>query len=74
MSLTEVLNRICDVDMEVAARTQRRLDRLTKPQGSLGRLEQLAVQYCAITSEGKPAVPRGRVYTLPPIMGWSTKV
>jgi nicotinate-nucleotide--dimethylbenzimidazole phosphoribosyltransferase len=63
MSLTEVLNRICDVDMEVAARTQRRLDRLTKPQGSLGRLEQLAVQYCAITSEGKPAVPRGRVYT-----------
>ena len=63
MSLTQVLNRICDVDMEVAERTQRRLDRLTKPHGSLGRLEQLAVQYCAITSEGKPAVPRGRVYT-----------
>ncbi|HET9868736.1 MAG TPA: nicotinate-nucleotide--dimethylbenzimidazole phosphoribosyltransferase, partial [Nitrospira sp.] len=63
MSLTEVLNQICDVDMEVAARTQRRLDRLTKPQGSLGRLEQLAVQYCAITSEAKPAVPRGRIYT-----------
>ena len=63
MSLTEVLNQICDVDMEVAARTQRRLDRLTKPQGSLGRLEQLAVQYCAITSERKPSVPHGRVYT-----------
>lgn len=63
MRLTEVLNQICDVNAEVAARTQCRLDRLTKPQGSLGRLEQLAVQYCAITCEDKPAVPRGRVYT-----------
>jgi nicotinate-nucleotide--dimethylbenzimidazole phosphoribosyltransferase len=63
MRLTEVLSLIRDVDAEAAAATQRRLDRLTKPQGSLGRLEQLAVQYCAITGERKPAVPRGRVCT-----------
>ncbi len=63
MRLTEVLSQIRDVDAEAAAATQRRLDRLTKPQGSLGRLEQLAVQYCAITGERKPAVPRGRVCT-----------
>ena len=63
MNLAHVLEQIGNPDADVAAATQRRLDRLTKPQGSLGRLEALAVQYCAITGERKPAVPRGRVYT-----------
>ena len=63
MTLTEVLEQIRDLDGDVAADTQRRLDRLTKPQGSLGRLEELAVQYCAITGERKPAVPRAMVFT-----------
>ena len=51
MNLTDVLAQIGDTDATVAAETQRRLDRLTKPQGSLGRLEELAVLYCAITGE-----------------------
>src|SRR5215467_3829656 len=63
MTLTKVLEQIRDIDGVVAADTQQRLDRLTKPQGSLGRLEELAVQYCAITGERKPAVPRGMVFT-----------
>ncbi len=63
MNLTEALAQIEDTDAGVAAETQRRLDRLTKPQGSLGRLEELAVQYCAITAERKPAVPRAMVVT-----------
>jgi nicotinate-nucleotide--dimethylbenzimidazole phosphoribosyltransferase len=63
MNLAEVLEQIGAPDAVVAAETQRRLDRLTKPQGSLGRLEALAVQYCAITGERKPAVPRGMVCT-----------
>jgi len=63
MNLTDVLAQIGDTDAAVAAETQGRLDRLTKPQGSLGRLEELAVQYCAITGERKPAVPRGMVVT-----------
>jgi len=63
MTLTEVLEQIRDIDAGVAADTQRRLDRLTKPQGSLGRLEELAVQYCAITGERKPVVPRAMVVT-----------
>jgi nicotinate-nucleotide--dimethylbenzimidazole phosphoribosyltransferase len=42
---------------------QARLDRLTKPLGSLGRLEELAAQYVAITGEVKPNVPRGVVFT-----------
>ena len=63
MDLTEVSENIGEPDAAVAAETQRRLDRLTKPQGSLGRLEELAVQYCAITGERKPTVPCGMVFT-----------
>jgi nicotinate-nucleotide--dimethylbenzimidazole phosphoribosyltransferase len=63
MTLTEVIAQIRDVDAAVAADTQGRLDRLTKPQGSLGRLEELAVQYCTMTGERKPAVPRSVVFT-----------
>jgi nicotinate-nucleotide--dimethylbenzimidazole phosphoribosyltransferase len=36
---------------------------LTKPIGSLGRLEELAARYVMITGEMKPAVPRGAVFT-----------
>jgi nicotinate-nucleotide--dimethylbenzimidazole phosphoribosyltransferase len=63
MNLTQVLADIREPDAAVGAGTQRRLDRLTKPVGSLGRLEQLAVQYCAITGERKPTVPRAMVFT-----------
>jgi nicotinate-nucleotide--dimethylbenzimidazole phosphoribosyltransferase len=63
MTLPEVIAQIRDVDAAVAADTQGRLDRLTKPQGSLGRLEELAVQYCTMTGERKPAVPRSVVFT-----------
>jgi len=63
MNLSDVTERIGAPDAAVAAETQRRLDRLTKPQGSLGRLEELAVQYGAITGERKPTVPRGMVFT-----------
>ncbi|HKT35064.1 MAG TPA: nicotinate-nucleotide--dimethylbenzimidazole phosphoribosyltransferase [Nitrospira sp.] len=63
MKLADVVEQIRGLDEDIAADTQRRLDYLTKPQGSLGRLEALAVQYCAITGERKPAVPRGMVFT-----------
>ena len=63
MNSADVIQQIGEPDAAVAAETQRRLDRLTKPLGSLGRLEELAVQYCGITGESKPAVPRGMVVT-----------
>lgn len=37
------------VDTEVMARARQRLDNLTKPPGSLGKLETLAARTCAIT-------------------------
>lgn len=63
MSLQEVLSRIQPLDTALRKQAQARLDRLTKPLGSLGRLEELAAQYVAITGEMKPTIPRGVVFT-----------
>ena len=63
MSLQTILGRIQPPDQRLLARAQLRLDRLTKPPGSLGRLEGLAAQYVMITGEPKPDVPRGAIFT-----------
>ena len=63
MSLQEIVGRIQPPDRRLLAQAQVRLDRLTKPLGSLGRLEELAAQYVMITGEMKPAIPRGVVFT-----------
>jgi nicotinate-nucleotide--dimethylbenzimidazole phosphoribosyltransferase len=63
MSLQEVLGQIQPLDTALRKRAQARLDRLTKPLGSLGRLEELAAQYVAITGEVKPTIPRCVVFT-----------
>lgn len=63
MTLDEVVRQIQPVDQQCAAKAQAHLDGLTKPLGSLGRLEETAVRYAAITGEVKPNVPRGAVFT-----------
>ncbi len=63
MTIDEAVRLIQPIDRQVAAKAQARLDGLTKPLGSLGRLEETAVQYAAITGEVKPNVPRGAVFT-----------
>lgn len=52
------------IERELLKLAQQRLDRLTKPPGSLGRLEELAAFYVAMTGTMKPQVPRGVVFTL----------
>lgn len=47
-------NTISIVDPSVAQAARRRIDALTKPPGSLGRIEELAVRLCAIEG-GVPA-------------------
>ena len=42
---------------------QNRLDSLTKPQGSLGRLEEFAKQLVAITEERMPSIDKKVVFT-----------
>ncbi|MEW6246004.1 MAG: nicotinate-nucleotide--dimethylbenzimidazole phosphoribosyltransferase [Nitrospirota bacterium] len=62
-TLQEVIRKIQPPDQECGKRAQARLDRLTKPPGSLGRLEELAVRYAAIAGEIRPKLPRGAVFT-----------
>jgi nicotinate-nucleotide--dimethylbenzimidazole phosphoribosyltransferase len=59
----ETIERIQPTDPRLLAQAQARLDRLTKPIGSLGRLEELAARYVMITGAMKPKVPRGAVFT-----------
>ena len=63
MLFRETIDRIQPTDPRLLAQAQARLDRLTKPIGSLGRLEDLAARYVMITGEIKPKVPGGAVFT-----------
>jgi len=63
VTLDHILTQIHSPDRNLPAIAQARLDRLTKPQGSLGRLEELAAQYVMVTGDVKPNVPRGVVFT-----------
>jgi nicotinate-nucleotide--dimethylbenzimidazole phosphoribosyltransferase len=63
MTLDESIRKIRPVDQACWQRAQARLDRLTKPVRSLGRLEELAAWYVAITGEERPKVPRSVIFT-----------
>lgn len=63
MSLQTLYDRIQSPDPQLLKKAQARLDRLTKPQGSLGRLEDVAAHYVMMTGELKPNIPRGVVFT-----------
>ncbi|WP_083235969.1 nicotinate-nucleotide--dimethylbenzimidazole phosphoribosyltransferase [Halomonas caseinilytica] len=54
--MNDALPFIADVDTACAERASRHLDTLTKPPGSLGRLEALAVSLAGITGEAFPRV------------------
>ena len=61
--LQEVLKRIQPVDASRTNAIQAQLDNLTKPQGSLGRLEELAKKYCLITGKNKPSIKDKIIFT-----------
>ncbi|MGH7255891.1 MAG: nicotinate-nucleotide--dimethylbenzimidazole phosphoribosyltransferase, partial [Nitrospirales bacterium] len=63
MTLEDVIKGIGPVDRAAQARALARLDRLTKPIGSLGRLEELAGAIAAMTGTELPKPPRAVVYT-----------
>ncbi len=54
----ELVNKIKPVDQTLSTRIQAHLDNLTKPKGSLGRLEELAAQYALIHQNLSPPLPR----------------
>jgi nicotinate-nucleotide--dimethylbenzimidazole phosphoribosyltransferase len=59
--LEAVPGRIGPLDETAMASARARLDRLTKPPGSLGRLERLAIQLAGITGRDLPRVERPSV-------------
>jgi nicotinate-nucleotide--dimethylbenzimidazole phosphoribosyltransferase len=54
--LTAILEKIQPVDQEMGERVSNYINTLTKPPGSLGRLEELAIQLAQMTSEPFPLV------------------
>lgn len=56
--LLETLSQITPLDKEIMEKVQSRLDSLIKPEGSLGRLEEIVKQYAGIRKEETPELPR----------------
>lgn len=62
MSLLEkTVSAIKPVDSALQPVIQAHLDDLTKPRGSLGRLEEIAMRYCLATGTAKPRLGKMRV-------------
>lgn len=59
--LDEALGRIEPVKEAFLKEAQNRIDRLTKPRGSLGRLEELARRYVAIREDLDPRIRKKRI-------------
>ncbi|HUY87840.1 MAG TPA: nicotinate-nucleotide--dimethylbenzimidazole phosphoribosyltransferase [Pirellulales bacterium] len=60
--LAELSARVAPLDAVAMTAARRRLDALTKPPGSLGRLEELAVRLAGITGRVPPAVNEKTIY------------
>lgn len=61
--LSKAVNAIEDINEEWYAVAQKRLDNLTKPPGSLGRLEEFARRLVAITGNKTPIIDKKVVFT-----------
>ncbi len=57
-------NRVLPLDQHAAAAARHHLDQLTKPAGSLGRLEELAIQLAGITGQAQPRFEQKAVIVL----------
>lgn len=62
--LNDTLGKIKKADYSLAEEVQGRLDSLTKPQGSLGRLEEIAKQIVIITGNLQPQLKNKVIFTL----------
>lgn len=62
MKMDEVINRILPLQKDMFAKAQKRLDNLTKPPGSLGKLEDMAKRVAAITGSLSPSFARKVIF------------
>lgn len=56
MTLHELISSIPPLDEAAMAAARERQDQLTKPQGSLGRLEELSIRIAGITGQARPVI------------------
>lgn len=61
--LDNTINKIEPVNKSLEFDIQNHLDSLTKPQGSLGMLEQIAKKYCLAKNSTSPKLLKKRIYT-----------
>ncbi len=63
MELQTILDKIAPIDSNFYIKAQQRLDNLTKPKGSLGRLEEFARRLVAITEDMMPILDKKVIFT-----------
>jgi len=61
--IESVMDRISGIDSAILDKAQRRLDSLTKPLGSLGKLEEIAKQIVGITGRDRPVLNDKAIFT-----------
>lgn len=62
--LNDIIQKIKKPDYSLAEEVQKRLDNLTKPQGSLGRLEEIAKQMVIINGNFQPPLKNKVIFTM----------
>lgn len=62
--IDEVIKTIEPIDEEMMEKAQKRLDNLTKPLGSLGRLEEIARRIVGITGKENPELKDKVIFTM----------
>jgi nicotinate-nucleotide--dimethylbenzimidazole phosphoribosyltransferase len=63
-SLSAIIDLMPSLDKEAMTQARARQDRLTKPPGSLGRLEELSIQLAGIQSKPVPQITNKAIITL----------
>ena len=62
-NLNKIIESIQPINRSLEPAVRAHLDQLTKPPKSLGRLEDLAAQYCLITNTDRPTLGRKKIFT-----------
>ena len=71
--LLEVISSVESLDERAITGSRTRQEVLTKPPGSLGRLERLATQLAGIAGNPRPRVPRKAVIVMAATTAWHVK-
>ena len=60
--IERILNQIQAIDRSIESKVVDHLNDLTKPPGSLGRLEEIATRYCLITRTDAPVLTKKQIF------------